>query len=104
MTGENDRERGSVHAHRTTEQLTAEVFKTGLLWRNDILTRRTLRPDTIRAIVFLVFNQQPHSRDTLVTVWAATETSRVIRHGKGMEGACDSVPSTQKLPVFGNKC
>jgi len=31
MTGENDRERGSVHAHRTTERLPAEVFKTTTL-------------------------------------------------------------------------
>ena len=93
MTGENDRERGSVHAHRTTERLPAEVFKTGLLWRNDILTRRTLRPNAFCPIVSLVFNQNPCSRDALVAVRAATETLRVIRHGTGMEGACDSVSS-----------
>jgi len=82
---------------RTTEQLTAEVVKKRLLRRNDVFTRRTLRPDALCAIIFLVFNQQPRSCDTLVAVWTATETLRVIRHGKGMEGACDSVPSTQKL-------
>ncbi len=74
-----------------------------LLRRNDIFTHWTLGPDTLRAIVFLVFNQQPRSCDTLVTVWTATETLRVIRHGKGMEGACDSVLSTQKLPTLGYK-
>jgi hypothetical protein len=88
---------------RTTEQLTAEVVKKRLLRRNDVFTRRTLGPDTLCSIVFLVFNQQPRSCDTLATVWAPPETLRIVRHGKGMEGACDSVPSTQKLPTLGHK-
>jgi hypothetical protein len=55
MTGENDRERGSVYAHRTTERLPADVFN-GLLWCNDILTRWTLCPNAFCPIVSFVFN------------------------------------------------
>jgi hypothetical protein len=78
--------------------------RVSLLWCNDVFTRRTFRPDAFCSIVSLVFNQHPCRRDALIAVWAATETLRVVGHGKGMEGACDSVPSVQNSTGVENKC
>jgi hypothetical protein len=104
MPGENDRERGSVHCSPNYRTTSSGGIQNGLLWRNDILTRWTLRPNAFCPIVSLVFNQYPRSRDALIAVWTATGTLRVIRHGKEMDGACDSVPSRQNSTVLENKC
>jgi hypothetical protein len=52
-----------------------------------------LSPHSMGTIGSLVFDQGPSERDTFAAVWTATEAICVVRHGKGTEGACDSVPS-----------
>lgn len=54
-----------------------------LLRRDDLATRRTLRPNALGAVVLLIINKTPRSRDTLAAIRTATEYLRVVGHGKG---------------------
>lgn len=54
-----------------------------LLRLNDLVTRRTLRPNALGAVGLLIINETPRSRDTLAAIRTATEYLRVVGHGKG---------------------
>jgi hypothetical protein len=56
-----------------------------LLRRDYLATRRTLRPNALSAVVLLIINKTPRSRDTLVAIRTRTEYLRVVGHGKRWE-------------------
>jgi len=59
-----------------------ECFTTSIRC-NNIFACWTLGPHCFRAIIFLVFDKSPRSRDTLIAVRAATKYLRVVGHRKG---------------------
>ena len=54
-----------------------------LLRGYNVLTRRTLGPHALGAVVFLVLNKNPRFRDLRTTFRAPTEGGFVSVHGKG---------------------
>jgi len=74
-----------------------------LFRRDHVFTRRTLSRYTFRTIVSLIFYQRPRGRNAFTTVRTVTKPLRVLRHGKGMEGACDSRPSRRNSAAHKNK-
>ena len=50
---------------------------------DNVLARRTLGPDSVCAIILLVFNQSPRDRYALTAIRTPTEYLCVVGHGKG---------------------